>query len=457
MRRSLLAAIIVSTTGCTPSMRELRDPVDADLARRLGADLDPRIKPDIGALLGKPLDAQAAIKIAIANNAGLAAAFDELGVAGGSLGAALGLGPTEIHGALRWGGGHTELEVDVVQSVLGLITSDRRRAAAEGDIDAARATATAETLRLAARVEIAFIDLLAAQQALELRRHAFDAADAAATVRERMHAAGNTTDLAQARDRDAREQARIDVGRAEATIEMRREALNALLGLTGEQTKWTATGALADLPAAAPVLDQLEANAVAASLDLAAGRARADGAENLAGAERVRAFLPELGLGVSLHNDGGGQSIGPMIQLGIPLFDWRGGERMRANAAVRRAEHELTATAVELRAHARTARVTALATFQEARHLQTIVLPLRQQILDETLKHYNAMDADPFALVIARRELVDGGDQYLDALRRYWNAIAAVTALERGVAVELPTADHGSRRRSISPSASDRH
>ena len=171
--------------------------------------------------------------------------------------------------------GTRELEVDVVQSVLGLITSDRRRAAAEGDIDAARATATAETLRLAARVEIAFIDLLAAQQALELRRHAFDAADAAATVRERMHAAGNTTDLAQARDRDAREQARIDVGRAEATIEMRREALNALLGLTGEQTKWTATGALADLPAAAPVLDQLEANAVAASLDLAAGRARA--------------------------------------------------------------------------------------------------------------------------------------------------------------------------------------
>ena len=32
------------------------------------------------------------------------------------------------------------------------------------------------------------------------------------------------------------------------------------------------------------------------------------------------------------------------------------------------------------------------------------------------------MDADPFALIVARRELVDAGHQYLDALRRYWNA-----------------------------------
>jgi len=42
------------------------------------------------------------------------------------------------------------------------------------------------------------------------------------------------------------------------------------------------------------------------------------------------------------------------------------------------------------------------------------------------------MDADPFALIVARREVVEGNHQYLDALRRYWNAIAAATALERG-------------------------
>lgn len=448
--------LLVAVTACAPSMHELRSPVDADLARRLGPELDPRAKVDVDQLLAAPLDVQAAIKIAIANNARLAAAFDELGIAGGNLGAALGLGPTEIHGSIRWGGDHRELELDVVQNVLGLITGARRRAAGHAEVDAARAMATAETLRLVARVEMAWTDLLAAQQALELRRTSFEAADAAATIRERMHAAGNTSDLARARDRDAREQARLEVARAEAEIETRREALNALLGLTGAQTAWTATGRMADLPAAAPALDQLETAAVGASLDLVAGRARATGASNRAADERIRAFVPELGLGVSVHDDVGGRSVGPMIQLGIPLLDWRSGQRMSANASVRRAQHELSATATELRATARSVRVAALAAHQQARHLKSIVLPLRQQIVDETLKHYNAMDADPFALVIARRELVDAGDQYLDALRRYWNAISSVTALQRGVAIEPPTERERASRPSSSLS-SDRH
>ena len=64
------------------------------------------------------------------------------------------------------------------------------------------------------------------------------------------------------------------------------------------------------------------------------------------------------------------------------------------------------------------------------------MLPLRQQIVDETLLHYNAMDADPFQLIVARRELADAGHQYLEAQRRYWNALTITTALRRGVAVK---------------------
>ncbi|CAN5906012.1 hypothetical protein BH11MYX3_BH11MYX3_10780 [soil metagenome] len=430
MTRSIVLAFLIA--GCAPSLSEVRAPVDRDLERRIG----PQSKTDVTALLASPLDQTAAVKIALANSARLAAAFDELGISGGGLGAALGLGALEVDGAMRFGD-HTELELDVVQNVLGLLTAGKRRAAARGELAAVQAMASAHAVRLVARVEIAFTDLLAAQQVLQLRRDAFDAADAAALTRERMHAAGTASDLAQARDRDAREQTRIAVGRAEAELELRREELDALLGLTGPQTAGTATGTLGDLPATPPALDRLEVTAVAASIDLAAGRAKVGSASSRAGDERLRAVLPELGIGVSVHDDGDrGTSVGPMIRIGIPLFDWRGGERMRANAEVRRAEHELTATAVELRASARSARVTALAAYQEAAHIKTVVLPLRQQILDETLKHYNAMDASPFELVMARRELVEAGDQHIDALRRYWRAIAEVTALERGVTLE---------------------
>src|SRR5262249_14533268 len=130
--------------------------------------------------------------------------------------------------------------------------------------------------------------------------------------------------------------------------------------------------------------------------------------------------------------------VGPAARVGIPLFDHRAGERLRARSSLAKVENELVAIAVELRADARAARLAALAAYQEARHLRDVILPLRQQIVDQPLLPYNAMDATPFELIVARRELADAGHQYLDALRRYWNAMTRVTALRRGVAVDAP-------------------
>jgi outer membrane protein TolC len=452
MKASALICLLVA--ACAPTRSELRAPVDRDLAQRLGAPV--KLGGGAADLLGKPLDRDAAVKIALANNGRLAASLEELGIAGGELASALGLGPLHVEGALRFNGGEPdEFEVDIIQNIVGLIGAPRRRAAARADLAAARATATATALRLVAQVEIAFNDLIAAQQELELRRTAFDAADAAAVVRERMRAAGNTSELAQARDRDAREQARLDVARAEATIEIRRETLNGLLGLSGDQTKWKATGMLAEPPAGAPALDDLETAAVGANLDLLAGRARVEAAGNQVGAENVNAWLPDFGIGVSIGKHGDEVEVGPAVRLGIPLFDQRSGARARARAEQSKAEHELGAIAVELRANARATRIAALSAYQEARHLREVVLPLRQQIVDQTLLHYNAMDADPFELIVARRQLAEAGQQYLDALRRYWNAISEVTALRRGVQVN--SASIPTRSSSGSTRAADAH
>lgn len=453
MRSRALLCLFVA--ACAPTQTELRRPVDRELAARIGAPVEIASPKAVSALLGKPLDRDSAVRIALANSERLRAALAELGIAGGELASAIGLGPLHIEGSLRFSGGEQELEVDAIQGVLGLVTAPRRRAAARAELAAARALATATALRLAAQTEIAFNDFIAAQQELELRRTAFDAADAAALVSERMHAAGNTSDLDQARNRDAREQARLDLARAEASIEIRRETLNALLGLSGEQTKWTAAGMLAEPPSRAPALDDLEAAAITASLELRAGRARVDAAENRLGAENVRAWLPALGVGVSVASHGGSAAVGPALEIGIPLFDQRSGDRARARAARSRAEHELTASAIELRAKARAARIAALAAHQEARHLREVVLPLRQQIVDQTLLHYNAMDATPFELIFARRQLAEGGQQYLDALRRYWNAMSEVTALRRGVALEMSSVPD--RSSSGGPGAADNH
>ena len=442
------ALAVLLAANCVPSSQELRAPVDQLVAQRLGASArvgggagDALGEAALHALLGEPVDLAAATRIALARNPQLRVAFDQLDLAGAEVAVALGLGPVEVGAQLRFAGDHREYEVDAVQGLIGLLTAPGRRAAAHAEVSAARAGAAAAALRLAARVEIAFDDLLAAQQDAALRRAAFDAADAAATLRERMHAAGNTTDLALARDRDAREQARLELERARAAAAVRHEMAAAVIGLSGDRT-WSVAGELREVPAAPPALDALESTAVTASLDLAAGRDRRDAAEHRAGDERLRSVLPELGVGVAVADDGRGAGVGPALRIGIPLLDPRSGERARAGARVRQADHMIEAQRIALTAAARAAKATAVAAHHEVRQLHDVVLPLRQQIIDETLKHYNAMDADPFALIAARQGLVEATHQYVDAVRRYWNAMAEVNALSRGAMLEpLPRID----------------
>lgn len=447
-RGSILAAALVAAalSACVPSQAAIMRPVDRDLDRRLGfgmparaSSTDPRVPAAVAGLLERPLDRDSARKIAIANNRRLQAELDQLGVAAASVAEATVLAPLEVDLQHRFAfdGGGGETEVDVVQDVLDLVLIPRRRGIARAELAAAQSRAVAATIVLVARVDVAFHDLTAAQQALELRQTAFDAADAAAEVASRMHQAGNATDLALARERDQREQARIELGRAQVEVEQRRERMNALLGLSGDATRWTVEGRLPELPEQAPALDDLEKAAVASNLELAALRSDAGSAAGRLGLARFKAFVPELGVGVAATHTGDGWEAGPAVQLAIPLFNQQQGPRARAGAELRRAQNELTATAVELRATARAARQRVLEAHAEARHFRDVVLPLRQQILDETLRQYNAMNASTFELLAARRDLVEGGRQYIDALRRYWVAVAEADALRRGVATEI--------------------
>ncbi len=374
------------------------------------------------------------MRIALATNRRLQAQYDQLGIAASEVAAATVLAPLELdlETKVSRSGDFHEIELDATQDILDLIQLPQRRGVARADLDAARARAVAATVQLVARVEAAYLDLIAALQELELRQTAFDAASASAEIAERQYAAGNISEAALLRERDQREQARIELGRAQVQAEARREPLNDVLGLSGANTKWTIKTRLAELPNEMPALDSLERDAVANSLDIAALRAEAEAAAGRLGIARVRTLVPELGVGVAADHANGEWDVGPALSIGIPLFNQQQGPRARANAELRRARNEATATAVELRARAREVRQRVLGTYAEARHLRDVVLPQRQRLVEETLKQYNAMNASTFELLSVRRDLVDGGRQYIDALRRFWRASADARALARG-------------------------
>lgn len=432
--------LLLALGACVPSRTAVFGPVDREIEARLGVEArwgDERVPAAIAALLDKPLDREAAVRIAIANNRRLQAQYDGLGIAASEIAAATVLAPAEADLQARYDGDGVHLEIEVTQDILDLIQIPQRRGVARADLAAARARAVAATIALAALVEARHVDAVAAVQELELRRAAFDAASASAEIVERMFAAGNAPELAMARERDRREQTRIDVSRAQLDVEVTREALNDALGLTGRQTAWTLAGRLPDVPENAPALDAIERDAIAASLELRAIRDDAEAAAGRVGIARVRAWLPELGVGVSAAREHDAWGVGPAVSLGLPIFNQQQGPRARAHAELRRARNQAIAAAIELRAAARATRQRVLQAHAEARHLFRVVLPLRQRVVDETLKQYNAMNASTFELLSARRDLVEGGRQYIDAMRRFWRASAEARALTRGAMPHL--------------------
>jgi hypothetical protein len=72
------------------------------------------------------------------------------------------------------------------------------------------------------------------------------------------------------------------------------------------------------------------------------------------------------------------------------------------------------------------------ATYQQALQVKDTILPLRQKILSEVLLHYNAMNATPFELLLARRAQADANQQYIELLRDFWISNSVVVTMQRG-------------------------
>jgi outer membrane protein, heavy metal efflux system len=432
--------VLALWAGCVPSQQALYGPVHAQAGERLGMTVhvrpaSPEAANEVAALLGAPLTADSAPRIALLNSATFQDALEELGVRGGALAEAATPENPEIDVELlypREGDEAPHVEVQVVQSLTSLLAIPWRRGIARADLAAGRWRAVAAAVDLAAEARIAFYHALAASQILTLQRAIAEAAGLSVDLATRMHEAGNITDLALAQEQVLLEQARLDLADVEMAVEESRERLNTTLGLWGEQTGWTISGNLEDIPAQPADLGQLEADAVAQSLALAELRAEADAAAGAVGVARLTSWLPEIGAGVGAQREEGSWHVGPALTLSLPLFDIGQGERATAWARLRQARLQYRARAIAVRSDARALGQRYQAARARVERLRDVVLPLRQRILEETLLQYNAMNASPFELLVARQQQIQASRQYIESLRDAWIAHVAIQQVRAG-------------------------
>lgn len=396
---------------------------------------------NVDALLAAGLTVDSAVQIALLNNRGLRATFEELGLSQADLAAVarppnpgLSLGLRWPHEAPRG----PNVDLTLAAPLLELILRPLRQSAAADQLAAVQARVAREVLTLIADVRAAAYGVLAAQDLRDRLAVIVEIHDAAADLSGRQLAAGNIPRLEFAEIEAAAQQSRVGLARAEAEVSAAREHLNHLLGLVGKQTRWTLPGRLPPLPADDILPADPEAEAWARRPDLAAARTEVTLAEKAYHLKRrTRLFPGSVDLGVNTERDSDGSRLsGPEVGLHLPVFDQGQPELARLAAAARQARDRADALAAAIGAEARAAQAALLAARHNASFHEKILLPRRREILRETLLHYNAMQAGIHALLAARNQLETAEHATVSALRDYW---LARNKLEHALGARLPS------------------
>ncbi len=429
-----LLAAGVAIAGCsTPAIEDLAEPVASDASARTGqpVTLDPeeaaRLAEDRvrAALEDGILDADEALAIALLGNPTLRARLEQLGIARAELVAATLPSNPMLDAELRFieGGGEI-VELSIVQELLDLLLMPSRRQVAEARIERVQRELVGTILDLAAETRLTYRRLQAQRQLVDLLHHATDATYLSALMAERLREAGNVPPGVVALQRAFHEEARIDLAAAETRVEILRGELAFLMGLTGERAlDWEVPVRLPQPPPIEIPAARVESEAVARSVDLAAGHAEILALGRAAGIRRIEATLPELAAGgIAEREDDGTWVGGPIAALSIPVFDRGQAVSAEDAARLRRALHEHVARAQRVRHLARARYTEATGAGARATHMVESVLPLRAETTRRTQEQFNAMQVGVFRLLDAKRAELAAGRAAVQVLGEHWRA-----------------------------------
>jgi cobalt-zinc-cadmium efflux system outer membrane protein len=293
-----------------------------------------------------------------------------------------------------------------------------------------------EVVKLISEVKAGYYEVLADQQTIARLRTILEAQAGSLDLAQRLHAAGNVTDLALTQEQAQYSRMRLEMAMAEADSRSHREKLNRLLGVWGADTAWKlAAKELPTLPKSDVSIDGLETLAIGNRLDLAAARSQLQSAARAVGFEKKFRFIGALDFGVvGEHEPDGANLVGPSLRFELPIFNQGQARIARGEAQLRVAAAKFEALAIETRSMVRELRDRLTSKRDIAQFYHTELVPNRSAITELTLTQYNAMLVGAFEAFQARREALEAERAEIEALRDYWTTRAE---LERVVGGDL--------------------
>lgn len=382
----------------------------------------------IDELLAKPLAADGAVQIALLNNRGLQAAFNELFVAE-ALALEQSLPPNPTFSIARLASRpELELERQIVINVLALATLPIRSDIARERFRAAQMRAAESVARLAADTRRAYYRAVGAQQTANLLAQSLEAALAASQLARRLGETGAINKLDQARQQIFYAELTAQLATARQRARSERERLTRLMGLWGADLEFKLPGVLPALPRQIQALPLIEQDAIRRRVDLQIARIEMTALGKSLGLTRASRFINLLEIGGrfdSIRERESGERFsrtGFGAEITIPIWDFGEARTQQAEQTYLAALNRLADKAVTIRSEARDAYRSYRATHTIARHYYGEVLPLRKIISDELLLRYNAMQIDVFELLTEIRQRIASHVAAIEAQRDFWLA-----------------------------------
>ncbi len=407
-------------------------------------------------LLKHSLTADGAVQIALLNNRGLQAAYNELGIAE-AVNVRQSLPPNPSVSISRVSGlVETEIDRQIVSSILALATLPARSEIAAARFRQAQLAAALETLRSAAENRRAFYRAVGAQELVGLLVQANSAAATSAQLAKRLGETGAMNKLDQAREQAFHAEVTTQLDRARQHAATERERLIRSLGLSGKDLNFTLPKSLPALPRRARVLRAIEQQALARRIDLQIARIELETLAKSYGLTQATQFINVLDAGYAdkiTNNKETDEHIhdrGFTLTFEVPIFDF-GETRVReAEQTYMQAVNRLAEKAVNARSEAREAYTAYRSSYDIASRYRRDVLPLRKTISDEMMLRYGAMQIDVFSLLNDARQRIAASIADAEARRDFWIASVNLSAAIAGggasgaeaQSATMPTADN---------------
>jgi outer membrane protein TolC len=403
--------------------------------------VEPSTAAEVKRVLAQPLDAGAAVRVALLNNRELRARLREVGIARGRLIQA-GLLPNPRAEAELLPERNTQVELRLEYDLTLAVLAPMRGHAAAPELEAARFRAAAAVVELGYRVRVAFYGLQAALSRLSLGHQLLDAAAASKDAAQALFDAGNAQELGLASTDVAYQKARVLVAQLELDVATERERLARLLGTHGADPEWSVVLPLGEVAREPDVPERVELRALEASLELSEAKQRLEGLARRTGVNRTAGWLPDIAVDVHVLEgepqneppgaDHDGPRLGAGVSLTIPLFDRKQGDGVALEAEFDALLERYYGMAVDVRSAAREAASRVRSFHARARQYQDVIVPAQKRVTEQTLLQYNAMQIGVFELLGARREEIDVELAHVETLREYWSAVAGLEALLAG-------------------------